>query len=88
MHQSECPNKSNELDRPADLRHVAVSSRQYASCLMPVANTSGEEVGLPVGASKAMVETQGQVNDPNGTEKDHRVEGLGIHPKQVGYTRK
>jgi len=55
---------------------------------MPVANTSGEEVGLPVGASKAMVETQGQVNDPNGTEKDHRVEGLGIHPKQVGYTRK
>lgn len=83
MHQSECPNKSNELERPADSRHVAVTSRQYASCLMPVASTSGEDVGLPVATSIAMVETQGQVNDPNGTEKDHRVQGLGIFLKQL-----
>lgn len=83
MNQSERPNKSNELERPADSRHVAVSSRQYASCVMPLASTSGADVGLPVGTSIAKVETHGQVNDPNGTEKGHRVQGLGIYPKQL-----
>jgi hypothetical protein len=50
---------------------------------MPLASTSGEEVELPIGTSIAMVETHGQVNDPNGTEKDHRLQGLGIYPKQL-----
>jgi len=70
--------KSNELERSADSRHAAVSSRQYASCLTPVASTSGEEVG-----TKYSGRNPGQVNDPNGTEKDHRVQGLGVYPKQL-----
>jgi len=46
--QSECLNNSNELDRTADSRQVAVSHRQYASCLMPVVNMSREEMRLEI----------------------------------------
>lgn len=81
--QSECPKKSNELGRTADLRQAAVSSKQYASCLMPVVNTSGEEVRLPAGTSVAMVETQWQVNDLRETENVQKIQGLGLYPKQL-----
>jgi hypothetical protein len=81
--QSECPKKSNELGRTADMRQVAVSSKQYASCFIPVVNTSGEEVRLPAGTSLVMEETQWQVNDPRKTENVQRIQGLGIYPKQL-----
>ena len=50
---------------------------------MSLAGTRGEEVRLPAGTSIVKVEIQGQVNDPNGKEKDYTVQGFRIYTKQL-----
>jgi hypothetical protein len=51
--------------------------------LKPVVNTSGEEVILPAGTSVALVEPEWQVSDPHEMGNAHRVQGVGIYPKQL-----
>jgi hypothetical protein len=50
---------------------------------MPVTNTSAEEARLPVGTGVATVETQRKAEDPNETESNLRVNGLGIYTERI-----
>jgi len=40
--QCECPDKRKELEGTVDIRHSAVSDRQYMSCTPPITNKRGE----------------------------------------------
>lgn len=81
MQQGECLSKSVEPDKIAELQLEL--SRQYASCLLPVINTSAEEIRLPAGMRVATVEIQWKVAEPSETVNNCGINGVGRYPKQL-----
>jgi hypothetical protein len=81
MQQGECLSKSVEPDKVAELQLEL--SRQYASCLLPVINTSAEEIRLPAGMRVATVEIQWKVAEPSEIVNNCGVNRVGRYPKQL-----